>query len=72
MFQNIPNKIAPDESAATGNENAHRCMYQSVTSAAMRKRIRLDTFAPPKEANYQVHDGVGRLARLLITTRLAA
>jgi hypothetical protein len=25
MFQNIPNKVAPDESTATGNENAHRC-----------------------------------------------
>jgi hypothetical protein len=23
MLQNIPNKIAPDESAAAGHENAH-------------------------------------------------
>jgi hypothetical protein len=23
MLQNIPNKVAPDESAATGHENAH-------------------------------------------------
>jgi hypothetical protein len=27
MLQNIPNKIAPDESAATGYENAHRSAY---------------------------------------------
>ena len=27
MIQNIPNKIAPDESAATGHQYAHRCAY---------------------------------------------
>jgi hypothetical protein len=27
MLQNIPNKIAPDESAATGYQDAHRCAY---------------------------------------------
>ena len=27
MLQNIPNKVAPDESAATGHENAHCSAY---------------------------------------------
>jgi hypothetical protein len=27
MLQDIPNKVAPDESAATGNENAHCSAY---------------------------------------------
>ena len=27
MLQNIPNKIAPDEAAATGYQNAHRSAY---------------------------------------------
>ena len=25
MFQNIPNKVAPDEATATGHQYAHRC-----------------------------------------------
>jgi hypothetical protein len=27
MLQNIPNKVAPDESAATGDEDAHGSAY---------------------------------------------
>jgi hypothetical protein len=27
MFQNIPNKVAPDESAATGDKDAHGSAY---------------------------------------------
>jgi hypothetical protein len=27
MLQNIPNKVAPDETAATGYQNAHRSAY---------------------------------------------
>ena len=27
MFQNIPNKVAPDEATATGHQYAHRCGY---------------------------------------------
>jgi hypothetical protein len=27
MLQNIPNKVAPDESAATGHKNAHGSAY---------------------------------------------
>ena len=27
MLQNIPNKVAPDEAAATGYQNAHRSAY---------------------------------------------
>jgi hypothetical protein len=27
MLQDIPNKVAPDESAATGHENAHCSAY---------------------------------------------
>ena len=27
MLQNIPNKVAPDETTATGHQYAHRCGY---------------------------------------------
>jgi hypothetical protein len=27
MFQNIPNKVAPDEATATGYQDAHRSAY---------------------------------------------